>query len=165
MQKWGGRQLTATILTSTMLFIHLVHFWTQHTAQRWAHLRVLSHYLISVLPTGQDSKDQGLGLVRVSPELLHRAAGSSHWHVTIIWNTNHRNKNHVRTDHPISSEKVSIRQILAGSFHILHLTEEVQVVLMKVQAEELSRHVRTLNNQLTRKEKTKGNFSRLFMLL
>lgn len=46
-----------------------------------------------------------------------------------------------RTDCPISSEKVSIRQILAGPVHILHLREEVQVVLVEVQVEELSRHV------------------------
>lgn len=76
-------------------------------------------------------------------------------------NNNHRNENDVRTDRPISSEKVGIRQILAGSFHILHLAEEVQVVLVKVQAEELSGHVRTLNNQLTGEREDQ----RPFMLL
>lgn len=52
------------------------------------------------------------------------------------------------TDHPISTEKVSIRQIFAGMVHILHFREEVQVVLVEVKDEELSRHVWALNNQL-----------------
>lgn len=43
------------------------------------------------------------------------------------------------TNHPIRSEKVSIREVLAGIVHILHLRKEVQVVLVEVQVEELSR--------------------------
>lgn len=54
-----------------------------------------------------------------------------------------------KTNRPIRSEEVGVGQILAGAIHVLHLGKEVQVVLMEVQVEELSRHVRTLNHRLT----------------
>lgn len=119
-----------------MLFIHLVPLkcWSLNISTEMS--------TSSDLCTGRDSGS------------LSSASGC--WFLTtMISNNNHRNENDVRTDRPISSEEVSIRQILAGSLHILQLTEEVQVVLVKVEAEELSGHVRTLNNQLTGEDRSK----------
>lgn len=47
----------------------------------------------------------------------------------------------VNTDTPLSCEKVGIRQVFAGSCHILHFEEEVQEVLVEIQVEKLPGHL------------------------
>lgn len=69
------------------------------------------------------------------------------WNVTLfslcvrLWTSN-------STYTPFCCQEVSIREVLAGSCYIFHIREEVRIVLMQVKVEELTRHMRTLNNKL-----------------